>query len=245
MKNRKKLSSGKLLVGLVAVGILILTSVAVRASHLFSDVPDSPASTHDSVSWMFTRAITTGCAPGLYCPTSTVTRAQMALFMNRLGVALTPTFLKVDAAGAFDLDTAATICATTAYTPTFPQRARIDGMASMTGPGPFTAAIRSVYSTDGGTTWLQPTPGSSFGRPSISATGEWGNASQNDILNLVAGTPYLFGVRVDRSTADGGTADVTNSRCITTVQITNRNPDGIAPEAGAGASVRPSRERSR
>src|SRR3990172_13433561 len=108
MKNRKKLSSGKLLVGLVAVGILILTSVAVRASHLFSDRPNSPASSHDSVSWMFTRAITTGCAPGLYCPTSTVTRAQMALFMNRLGVALPPTFLKVGGGGAVGVDTGGT-----------------------------------------------------------------------------------------------------------------------------------------
>src|SRR3990172_10282110 len=105
MKNRKKLSSGKLLVGLVAVGILILTSVAVRASHLFSDVPDSPASTHDSVSWMFTRAITTGCAPGLYCPTANVTRAQMALFMNRLGAALPPTLFNIVSPRAFHLST--------------------------------------------------------------------------------------------------------------------------------------------
>ena len=39
------------------------------------------------------RGITTGCAAGLYCPTANVTRAQMALFMNRLASTVSPTIL--------------------------------------------------------------------------------------------------------------------------------------------------------
>ncbi len=38
-----------------------------------------------AVAWMKTRGITLGCPGGNYCPKDTVTRAQMALFMYRLG----------------------------------------------------------------------------------------------------------------------------------------------------------------
>ena len=43
-----------------------------------------------AVQWLRNRNITLGCTATAYCPGNSVTRAQMALFMNRLGIALTP-----------------------------------------------------------------------------------------------------------------------------------------------------------
>lgn len=42
----------------------------------------------NATEWLANRGVTLGCANGLYCPTGPVTRAQMALFMQRLGNAI-------------------------------------------------------------------------------------------------------------------------------------------------------------
>lgn len=61
----------------------------------FTDVEDTSPFC-PSVSWMKSRGITLGCAPGLYCPNDPVSRLAMAAFMSRMD-SLNPTF--VDAAG--------------------------------------------------------------------------------------------------------------------------------------------------
>lgn len=48
-----------------------------------------------AVDWLKNRGITTGCTATGYCPGNNVNRAQMALFMNRLGKALTPRLVGV------------------------------------------------------------------------------------------------------------------------------------------------------
>ena len=48
----------------------------------FSDVPDD-AWYADAVSRLAAAGITTGCAPGLFCPNNLVTRAEMAVFLTR------------------------------------------------------------------------------------------------------------------------------------------------------------------
>jgi hypothetical protein len=57
----------------------------VGASHNFSDVPDS-VFYHDFVQFLVDAGITSGCsvAPPLYCGEQTVTRGQMAVFLQRL-----------------------------------------------------------------------------------------------------------------------------------------------------------------
>ena len=55
----------------------------------FTDVLIS-ASYCPAVDWLKNRGITTGCTATAYCPSNSVIRAQMALFMNRLGKTLTP-----------------------------------------------------------------------------------------------------------------------------------------------------------
>jgi hypothetical protein len=68
------------IVGLIAV--LIALPVAVSASHIFTDVPDSNTF-HTTISNLYGARITTGCAPGLYCPNDPVTRGSMSAFLNR------------------------------------------------------------------------------------------------------------------------------------------------------------------
>ena len=50
---------------------------------VFTDVPQS----HWAVAWieeLAAEGITSGCAAGLYCPESSVTRAQMAVFLQKV-----------------------------------------------------------------------------------------------------------------------------------------------------------------
>jgi uncharacterized protein (DUF1800 family) len=50
----------------------------------FADVPESSAF-HASIEQMLRDGITSGCGGGNYCPTSSITRAQMAVFLLRAG----------------------------------------------------------------------------------------------------------------------------------------------------------------
>src|SRR5688500_12237661 len=63
------------------------------AGHSFADVPNS-SPWHNFVDWLVNRNITAGCGGGNYCPDDPITRGQMAVFMNQLGVALTPVDVK-------------------------------------------------------------------------------------------------------------------------------------------------------
>ncbi len=74
---------------------------------------------------MFKRGITTGCAVGLYCPDSPVTRAQMSVFMQRLGGVATPSSINAfnDTGGPVDPDASPMICETADYIPLYPQTA--------------------------------------------------------------------------------------------------------------------------
>jgi hypothetical protein len=71
----------RLLVVGVAV-LLLAVPVAVSASHIFSDVPTS-STYHTTVSRLVGAGITGGCGGGKYCPNASVTRGQMAAFLNR------------------------------------------------------------------------------------------------------------------------------------------------------------------
>ena len=64
----------------------IVAPVAVGASHVFTDVPDSNTF-HDDIAWLADSGVTLGCNPPTndrFCPDDPVTRAQMSAFMRRL-----------------------------------------------------------------------------------------------------------------------------------------------------------------
>src|SRR5688500_8079444 len=82
----------------------------------FSDVEDSSGFC-SNVTWLKNRQVTAGCTASLYCPHDPASRLQMAAFMNRLGTALTPVDLHVDATpGAIDLDANSVVCQTGEFT---------------------------------------------------------------------------------------------------------------------------------
>lgn len=66
---------------IAAILILALPAIAL-ANHQFSDVPTS-SPFHTNISNLVGSGITAGCASSRYCPTSSVTREQMAAFLNR------------------------------------------------------------------------------------------------------------------------------------------------------------------
>lgn len=70
-----------LILGIVAA--LAVPAVAL-ANAPFPDVPDSNVH-HDSVSAIAAAGVTAGCGGGLYCPSDSVRRDQMASFLDRLG----------------------------------------------------------------------------------------------------------------------------------------------------------------
>jgi len=72
-------------VGLIAAFALVIP-VAGWASDRFTDVPDTNVF-HNDISWLADAGVTLGCNPptnNQYCPSSNVTREQMAAFMHRL-----------------------------------------------------------------------------------------------------------------------------------------------------------------
>ena len=73
------------LVGILAVGVLAVPTVSWAASQ-FDDVPDSNVFVAD-IEWLADAGITKGCNPPAnteFCPSSYVTRGQMAAVMHRL-----------------------------------------------------------------------------------------------------------------------------------------------------------------
>ena len=221
MPGRSRLFS-IILLGLIGGG------ATLYGTHQFTDVPPS-AIYHNAVEWLVNRGVTQGCTPTEYCPDSPVTRAQMALFLNRAGIALSPTYLSDETIlGAVDIDAAPVVCQTGSYTPTFPQVAWINSWVSLnsSSPGVWSFITANAYSTNGGASWFG-LDGAAAARAGSSNAGQHAFASNNARLNLVPGTAYLFGVQTNRAV---GTIDPTEGRCETVVQILNRNP-GSAPFA--------------
>ncbi len=57
------------------------TNYITTWANYFDDLP--LRTFRRDIVWLAEQRITTGCAPGRYCPTSNVTRAQMAMFLDR------------------------------------------------------------------------------------------------------------------------------------------------------------------
>lgn len=127
-------------IGSVSTGASAALCGGGSAGTGFNDVQDTDVFCN-STQWMKNRAITLGCGAGTnYCPNDVVTRASMALFMNRLGNALTPKLV------GRQTGTDATNMAPSLFTPfcfgaalpavNYPQTARARGTIAipMTGP---------------------------------------------------------------------------------------------------------------
>jgi hypothetical protein len=216
---------------------LILAAIAALGFHAgpapaapcvgFADVDATP-NYCAAVEWLKNRSVTLGCSAGLYCPNDYVTRASMALFMKRLGEALTPVVLHKEfivLTSTAITSTGQIYCSTDDYTPMgFPRTARFIGTAwGVPDAGPAWLQGWWKYSTDGGTTWnLIGTwiVDQMFGRH----WGDYGQVAGFTVLappmNLVPGTTYRFGLFLNNG--GGAPSSFGQLSCQADVTVTGR-----------------------
>jgi hypothetical protein len=193
----------------------------------FTDVA-SAANYCAAVQWLKNRQVTTGCAAGMYCPNDNVTRAAMALFMNRLGKALSPEVLyQFGRPGAVVVKNAppyGIYCQTSDSTSTFEPlnhwtaavtTATFSGLAD----NPLAWRSVMVYSDDGGMTWNQVL--NSNAHRASAAAGEWSEITNVAATPVAPGARYRAGILIARDDASSG--NFTDSRCQIVVTIHNAN----------------------
>jgi hypothetical protein len=208
---------------LMAVGLVLGLAAAGLASHQFSDVPTS-AIYHGAVEWIANRGITTGCATGLYCPDDAVTRAQMALFMWRLGARLTPADVPVQGSGAsLDLDASPVVCQTGSLgLSSYPLRVVVYAHVTAA-EGSFSSGMdmrmRAVYSTDDGATWLEAIPPT----PVWTRSDPHASLATVSFVDLAPNVAHRFGMRLSR-VGTSTTVDPSLYWCDLLVRFINRNP---------------------
>ena len=203
----------------LACGGALPASAALCAG--FTDVQDT-ASYCTAVEWLKNRSITEGCTEvTLYCPGNVVTRASMALFLNRLGSALTPDLRHVEAVlPAVDPDASAALCATTTIASTpYPRQALLSVAFAGQSGGDLGYAARPLVSTDGGATWNPVTNPASDLRESVAGTA-WTNSATSGVYAIPAAQSVRFAIGVARHS---GTADFTQARCQLTANVVNAN----------------------
>ena len=218
---------------IIALGIVLGASVSVLGSHIFADVPTTSTAVHNATEWLFNRGITVGCQvgpPRLYCPDDPVTRAQMALFMQRLGNVFTDRSFGASFLGGatLDPDSSPIVCssAATPYTPTFPEWANVGFTVGILSNGYMNIQGQVVFSTDGGITWTGV--GSTGGVSLVGAAGAgvWFRVQRGAFVAMTPPTTYVFGARVTRVSPSsiGGTGTGADYRCSLGVAPINRNP---------------------
>ena len=202
----------------------------------FTDV-DATSAFCPNVEWLKNRQVTLGCGATSYCPGDAVTRLAMAAFLNRVGVALTPTYIVAgDVVANEDLTVGSRACFTGDHvTASFPRIAVVDGGVSL-----FDSQTDQVveafaaYSTDGGKVWVSITgaPGS----VRVSNVPDYDRATipiVSDPLPLNAGLPYRFSIFVQ---AFEGTPGPASWLCGLRVRVENAN--GTSSPYDAASRVR-------
>jgi hypothetical protein len=223
------------------MSLVAFAAVAGNAHALpcagFTDV-DSTSPFCPNVEWLKNRAVTTGCTSAtLYCPTDPVSRLSMAVFMNRLGKALSPQILKRHGAlGATNIpgespDPALLVCVTDATTATYPRAVLLN--ASFTGladAGAVAYRVFWLYSDDNGTTWQaiqEGNPPASINSPrASSAANQWSGVSltyAGDYLEPNVLFKFAIGIRRD-NVLTGTTGNFAGTRCQLTATLFNANP---------------------
>lgn len=223
---------------LLLVATIAAVSAFAPASRAQSCVGFTDVAVGDSfcssVEWIKNRDVTLGCSPALgfpeYCPFDNVTRAQMALFMHRLGKALTPVVLHREQSqnnvtvGPGEQ----VICETADFTVaagSFPRLARFNGtvFAHPTSPAAWLQGWWK-YSTDAGTTWNYPgnwLTDQFMGRDWAGQAQVAGFAVLAPPLALLPGTTYRFGIFVNGYSQ---TYTFNPLVCQAEVTIQNANP---------------------
>lgn len=202
--------------------LLTLASASAAAAPCagFTDVQDTD-SFCTGVEWLKNRSITLGCTATTYCPGSAVTRDSMALFLNRLGTALTPRLEFIEAAlGAVDPGASPSLCPTVqiASAP-YPRQALVSVAFGGQSAGDLGYSARPMVSTDNGASWNPVTNPANDIRESVVGAA-WTNSATSGVYPIPATQSVRFAVGVTRQS---GVADFTQARCQVTANVMNAN----------------------
>lgn len=203
----------------------------------FEDVFTTETAVCPAVEWVKNRSITLGCSGTTqYCPAGNVTRAQMALFMQRLGGVLSPTVRRnAQTFGTSTLPASPTslgTCATDLLDPApYPRQVLANSTVNLlaTGGGPVSVRTFIMASSNGGSTYTVMNPGSSQAARDTAPAEGWANASTAEWKELPANEgPWRFSISVRRDDLEESSNNGFDSlRCQLTVMVFNANPAPI------------------
>jgi hypothetical protein len=202
------------------IGIDALQFVSVCFG--FTDVQPSDLYCN-AVEWLGNRNVTFGCGTNQYCPDANVTRGQMALFMLRLGNALTPKVTQADCTRTSAFAPPQRDCVVAIESATYPRVASANLACGLSSANPVTKAVMSnvEVSTDGGTTWTAAGQ-ATFG---ALAAGRYAGVSNAASANIAAGS--TMHVAYEMAHVDGDGAASILAQCSLVVTVGNRL--GTAP----------------
>jgi hypothetical protein len=181
----------------------------------------------DASEWLKNRGVTTGCTATQYCPTQNVSRAQMALFMQRLGDAISPAIYSdnVLGTGVLNVDSRPHFCITPAFPPmNYPRVALINWMFDGYADNALDARVYSRTSFDNLGTFIT----NEVALPRLRVNDRvWSTVSASVKVNVPAGSSPRFALRMDRiqGTLSGNFSD---GRCNISVLMTSVN-GGASP----------------
>lgn len=178
--------------------VLALAGVSAQAWSIscvspFVDVANS-SSYCIAAQWLKQRGITTGCTDAThFCPSDAVTRAALALFLNRMGNVLAPTILHETE--PFASDTSLVACQTAPYAVNGYVRMATGNASTYFDPDTDgQARTRLVYSTDSGASWSN---WAGFYIPtSVSASLVSAASSTSPAAFFLPGQDVIFGVQI-------------------------------------------------
>jgi hypothetical protein len=185
----------------------------------FTDVPTS-AIYCTNTEWLANRGVTLGCVGTSFCPNDLVTRASMALFLNRLADSLVLPPVRIeDSPAAYTLDALANnnvLCASNVLVAAnYPRSITLSThVTARSASGQVTMGIQPLYSTNGGASWIFPNTFAQ--RVGFDATFE-GNVSSPAAFTLPAGSNLAVGVGV--FSVAGATGIVAGGRCHVLVTV--------------------------
>ena len=235
--NRRIIARSILPIATLVV-VALLAGFAPRAQAqpchpFFTDVsPSSGFCFH--IEWLRNRAITQGCFnTTTFCPDMEIRRDQMAAFMHRLGITLTPVRMLVDLnPGPLNIQASADnyVCTSPPFLinahpapvgTSFPRTAVVHGAVWGLVDSPVVWSADLYFTTNNGIIWT-PMANNALYNAATTAGGTQGSAFA--LANLPVGATYVFAIRV-RESPDGpdGTGNFTDLNCRLMVEIGNQN----------------------
>lgn len=210
----------------------VLTVLVVQSCGGFTDVAATDGHCN-AVEWMRNRGVTTGCTASLYCPTQEVSRAAMALFMNRLGLTLSPALGYTEASGgALPLATQEIACGSQDLSAsTYPRQVELHYALALQATGALAVGITPMMSRNAGATW-EPVTQTRMRAQTLAAG--WRSASGVALVNVAAGDTVRFALALDR---ESGAATIAATRCRMSTMAQSR--DGTSSPRDAPTMMSP------